>query len=340
MKMAAKKILKLNEKPLIYGRLHHAYPLSIITSHEETMPWFFSNFIQLSCLKNIHPQNTLDMNFLWDDGRFYLNSCPWINYLDIPESFFYHCIQKNIVDFIISTIDTEGYVYLHVDEFYIPEKYSYQKRSYPHCNFIFGYNKDEKVFYTLGYDSLERFKIIQTPFSDLEKSFTNCPPDFRLDVLYFIGQGSTYDFDFDLIRGYIQDYLSSQNSLVKFKTQTNLIYEDKNCVFGMAVYNQLKVYLSSLIEEKAELDVRNLHILWEHKVVMKERFMFMKANLKGDFSNYIKCYEEIENKALIQRCKFLKYSLSKKTKEIISILKGLEEMKDAEEQLLTSFLNS
>ncbi|PGQ24520.1 hypothetical protein COA05_22895, partial [Bacillus thuringiensis] len=91
----------------------------------------------------------------------------------------------------------------------------------------------------------------------------------------------------------------------------------------MESYKQLYNYFEALIQGEVYIDIRNTHILWEHKKVMASRINFMLENQIIETKIYQDA-KKIEDRALIIRNMFVKYSLVKDNDIILKIVDRLE----------------
>ena len=113
--MSNKKILPVSY-PMITSWQWHATLFSILGDDEKAKNWIFSNYIQLRCY-NIEEIFTGDEMLLADmmPGSSSLKECPYLLFsLMTKEQVESYC--GDIINFIIKTIDLNGYVYGVFDE--------------------------------------------------------------------------------------------------------------------------------------------------------------------------------------------------------------------------------
>ena len=143
--MSNKKILPVSY-PMITSWQWHATLFSILGDDEKAKNWIFSNYIQLRCY-NIEEIFTGDEMLLADmmPGSSSLKECPYLLFsLMTKEQVESYC--GDIINFIIKTIDLNGYVYGVFDEAKILCD-SGADYKFPHELFIFGYDKDKEEFH-------------------------------------------------------------------------------------------------------------------------------------------------------------------------------------------------
>ncbi|MBY0204549.1 hypothetical protein [Paenibacillus cucumis (ex Kampfer et al. 2016)] len=288
------KILPISQ-PKVIGFLHHAYPLSILGNHNEYIPWFYNNFIQIICNPEYfeHTNDHL-VDFYFPNDRLF--SYPCIEtYASKPE---FSISEIDIVDYTINSINNDCYVYTHVDEFYIPNRKV--NKHFTHNILVYGY--EDKKFNVLGFNEIRHFASTQVPFEDFRKAYNHA--DYKLTILYSYNNYITPQFNIYNVMRSIKDYLLSINTI-----QGNC-YLPPNPIFGIDTYYYLKRYVEILKSGSTKADIRPFHILLEHKTCMVERINYMREHNYIRNPNIYSKYKEIEKLAYIQRNIILKYSIS------------------------------
>lgn len=330
-----KKILPLGKSPVI-SYLHHAYPLSIVAINDAYLPWFHCHYVQLHSPKifeNVSGGQRTQFNFYRVKSLLGMNA-PWLDIQSIDR-----CVldSKNICEFVEQCLCQGYYVQLYVDEFYIPDRIPYRRRNFVHEILIYGYEKKDQIFFSIGYNKFGNFDSTIIPFDDLQAGFEISAHFQDYDYLKYIclfGYRSEIEFDFDLILliEQLRDYLYSENTSEKYR----LIVEPVSGLFGLETYQYLQSYMRSLITQNSSIDIRLLYVLWEHKKCMLWRIKYLEDHgyLKkadGFYSNY----SMIEKKARIIRMMALKHSKTRENKIIKQISDYLNKLKKEEKTLLT-----
>src|SRR5689334_19894407 len=108
--------------PASIGYLHNAFQLAILGTFEQSKYWIYSNYIQL-----IADSESLDypVTFYLPDHMGYNWSImsPWFDYQITTRDF----LQENNIDFptfIQKSLFNRQYVYLYVNELYVPDTYA------------------------------------------------------------------------------------------------------------------------------------------------------------------------------------------------------------------------
>lgn len=246
--------------PQVHGYTHHAHQLSIVSADDKVLPWFYSNYIQLYSWGGQICDPLVD--FFSYDGRY--PRFPALNGNWLTKEFLAKA-RIDILEFIIDSIDSNYYVEIIVDEYYIPNKSMYKVESFTHANLIYGYDKDSRIFHLIGFDKSFMFTKIEVAFEHILEGFVNSP---FAGIGLFGETGLEYsntslEVNMDLIKMYLEDYIESRNSFVHFRPA--------DARFGLDTYQWYKEYFL----KNEDMDVRPFHIFWEHKKVMLNRFSFL-----------------------------------------------------------------
>lgn len=328
MRMNLKKILPI-ETPPIRGYQFFAYPLSVISTNKNYLPWLCNHYIQLFC----NPQE-VKVHFYEPYNRYTNN--PWFDYEVISKASI-KSFNMNPTNLIIEYINRGYYIVSLVDEYYIPKRRAYKKLHMKHDIFIFGYDISNKNFDILGYDENVIFNHTYVPFKCFEKSF------FKLDSTSLIAfkLNTTYNCELDIVSivSQLNDYLNSNNSSNKLKP-----YDDtqnfSDHVFGLDTYNQVIHYFELLLNKEVEYDLISLHFMYEHKKCMLLRLQLLaEKGYINDINYYLKTYDEIKRKIKIARNLQLKYKITKNNNSLKKIISLLKEIYPKEKNIVENILN-
>ena len=306
--------------PMITSWQWHATLFSILSDDENAKKWIFSNYIQLRCY-NIQEIFTGDDMLLADimPGSSSLKECPYlitsIMTKDQIESY-----TGNIIDFIIKTIDLNGYIYGVFDEARILSDYDVDYK-FPHELFIYGYNMDEEVFYVGDFTFKDHYSYNTVSFADIEQGYSVITAGddhmFKDDYkgtrgLYVIFKNSDtpyYDVDLTFIRDTLREYLNSVDSKNHFRMMRNRFTDT---TFGVNVYERvLNRIHEQMDKDEPDFDIRALHLMYDHKVLMYERIKYLMANGYLDYNeDLIKTYSVVVKNLLAARNLLIKISIN------------------------------
>ena len=323
--------LKINSAPPVVSYISHAHRLSIVSARDEYLPWFHSNYIQLFCgQRRLNNRQTCSLNFYFPKIWHY--SVPWLHWYSLPNDLSAKLFGKDIIDFLKSCIDSELYVRLMLDEYYLPYSEYFNKVHHEHDILIFGYDDSHTLFFSLGYDRGEYselhvgYECINNAYMSVKSNF---PAGKRMDLFRYNEAGALeygippYGFDIDWIQIQISNYLKSISSVDRLRSEKNLV----DYVFGLKTYNSLHDYVASLLLVPTKIDLIPFRILWEHKKCMVKRIEYMvskKILRPEEFP--LNAFVELQEKADMLRLMSIKYSLTQDDTVVQRMKHSIEEL--------------
>ncbi|GAB6930944.1 hypothetical protein JCM10914A_49270 [Paenibacillus sp. JCM 10914] len=332
--------------PPLKGFLRWAYTLSITSAHEETIPWYYSNFIQLSCNKT----------FLEDGSQFYIdffrgkpNELNFNNPFLLTCSVNYTIMQHLALDawpqFFADQIRNGYYCVVFLDEAKLSLAASYEKEPFPHHLFLYGYDGEQNIFNASMFDRTGVYRNVVIPFTEFQDAVHSMrhllQEGFTADhhtYFYKYEPHSLYPFDRLAAIDQLRDYLNEETHLNRINYNP-----DNEQAFGMKVYDYLQMYYDAVESNDSRLgdrnDVRHLHVLWEHKKMMSERIGYLvdEGIIPYD-KELVEGYQDITQRALKLRDQYIRHEI-REDKEMFERLKlRFEQFRDEEPQLLHKLL--
>ncbi|WP_019912635.1 BtrH N-terminal domain-containing protein [Paenibacillus sp. HW567] len=317
----------------------YAALFSIIAKDESYLPWFYSNFISIGI-------NTCDDTLYFTDHFTFfeygegLTACPWLEVYKPPHKTIYYQYSFNIKEVLISYLDQNKYIWLYLDQFYIPQSTYYQQMHKEHSVLVYGYDDAAQVFYIA--DNLDNGKFIKTMIS-YQQLITAWESDIcehfrRLFRVLHRKQGE-YTLNTAHLRNQIEDYLSSKTihqgiywDQVPVDGPHAYVQNIKYWIFGHEVYS----YTLQLIQQAKRikgpkvLDTRIPHLLWEHKKCMAERIHYLNLGTYGLAGEY----EKVVNHSLTIRNLTIKYNLTKNDRILSELDTRISEVVHTEKNVL------
>ena len=254
-------------------------------------------------------------------GSSSLKECPYLLFsLMTKEQVESYC--GDILTFIKKTINLGGYVYGVFDEAKILCD-SGADYKFPHELFIYGYDDEEQQFYVGDFTFGEHYSYSKVSYSDVRNGYDTITAQedhiFKDDYkgrrgIYVIQKNladTYYELDTQYIKDTIIEYLESKDTKNHFRMMRNRF---KDTVFGVDVYDAvLKQIGKQLSAEDPDFDIRALHILYDHKVLMMERLKYMMDHGYIEFNgDILNDYMEVENTMLTARNLLIKTSITGK----------------------------
>lgn len=345
--MANEKILDV-QYPTITSWQWHATLFSILGDDDNARRWIYSNYIQLRCY-NINEIFTGNDMLLADlmPGSSSLKQCPYlITSLMTKEQI--ESYTSSVIDFIIKTIDINGYVYGVFDEAKILCDVNVDYK-FPHELFIYGYNMEKEIFYVADFTFTDHYSYSTVSFKDVERGYSviSASDDhmFKDDYkgtrgLYVILKNTNtryYDLDIELIKTTLHEYLESKDTKNHFRMLRNRF---NDTTFGVDVYDKvIETIDRQLHMEEPDFDIRALHIVYDHKVLMYDRIKYLMAN------DYIPMdqalldeYLTVVDNALTARNLLVRISITDEIDRADRFPKYLNAAKETEIKVLTKVL--
>ncbi|WP_187355400.1 hypothetical protein ['Paenibacillus yunnanensis' Narsing Rao et al. 2020] len=320
----------------------HAHILSILTCYENTYPWIFSNYIQLFINK--------DYKHNWGDFYFpipyELRPSDTCRYL-ISQKIDREVILKkwdSVIDFIIENIDSNYYVHIMMNYFYVPVSDRYKNVHKSHDMFVYGYDLDRRIFYISDFFKDGVYSQEEISFSDFDLAFTKKNltnnPDYLNGMVYLYKFNKEFEYDFSIegiinsINNYLFNEIPEYWKLYNYHNQINID-------FGMQIYSTLKNYVNNTSDNEGSLDIRPFYLLYEHKRIATLRMKYLHENQHLGKMNcgFIDNFSLIEAQAKITTNHAIKYNLTnnKHILERMNLL--LTNLEKEESKCLNQFLD-
>ncbi|TVX93391.1 hypothetical protein [Paenibacillus agilis] len=333
--------------PPLKGFLRWAYTLSITSGHEESMPWYYSNFIQWSCTSKILDG---DRQFYVDFFRGKPNELNFNNPFLLTCSVNYSILDSLAVDawpkFFADQIRNGYYCVVFLDESKLSTAACYQKHHFPHHLFIYGFDWDQRIFYVSMFDNKEVYRNLQISFQEFQDAIHSMRhllkekyTDDHHTYFYKYEPHFPYPFDTTSVIDQLQDYLDGETHL----NRINYIYDNEQA-FGIKVYDYLQMYFDAAEKNDPRLkdrnDLRNLHVIWEHKKMMSDRIGYMveKGIIPYD-EELVEGCKDIAKRAMKLRDQYIRHKIREDKKMFEMVKIRLDQFKNEELVLLQKLIN-
>lgn len=339
---SSKKFLSIKE-PFITSYPFHANLVAIIQNDKESLPWIINHYIQLGASKT----DSWRLDFCIPLPTAHLKICPWLSYYNNSREFI-NKKWKNFSDFLIDAINLNYYVYLLVDQFFISAYDFYLKGHIPHDIFISGYDLETREFIVSDFFDSGKYSQKNISFSEIEKAYASFNEHDFFDwingvTMLSLNKEVTYEFDVGLAINLINDYLLAEDSSERFKmNDIGGSPIGDSWVYGMKIYEVLCDHLKLLLDnKKATLDLREFHVLWDHKKIISSLIVyFEQEKLVEKDSFFYTQYKDIENNTLILRNLLIKYKLTEDANIISRAIDRITDIADKEYKVLSDLLKS
>lgn len=349
----------MNEKlilPITYPIVDH-YPApssatAIMGTDSRLYPWILSHFIQLVSMNQSDIINLFDFSIEW---------CPFLIYNEIRRELIVKKWDK-LSDFIIDAINTGYYVRVFVN----PNKLDiYHGVIHHHDILIYGFDKNENVFYVGDHFDIGTFSYKKCSFDDLNNSY-----DFesQREIVHYIVERiqlieldttlyrykfelyrdntRIYDFDLEKFKRVLTDYVMSRPSLLD--TSCSVFPEISSDeaqlhYWGISCYDAIQKSLSFSLDTRESHILQSLYVFYLHKTIMIKRLEYIRLNNIIDISQevlnvMIKLQKQIRNINLSYIRSLTIHDTRRKKEMQIKISENLNLLRDIEEKVLNNLL--
>ncbi|MCL6590889.1 MAG: SDR family NAD(P)-dependent oxidoreductase [Firmicutes bacterium] len=330
------KILPLKFQNEITSYLHYILQITVVLTDERLVPWYYEHFINIfTCMG---PYNMLRFDFLeYEFIRNQFLTSIQFNYEllgDVPE----------IIPFLLDKINRGYYAIIYLDEYYLAEKHSYQKKHLMRTSLIYGYNHPERKFLAFGFNEQQVLGKITLAYDQFLEAYEEGKvrfPDLApwaekeaLELLRFKNHATEYPFDLTRFLRRLDDYLEARGD-------NSVIYHyelpDENVAYGAAVYTEVVRHLQNIFTtNQLTLPYVGFHFLAEHKkgIYNRLRYAASRYGAAGDLLQMIAEYYPIVQQFEAVRVKCLEFNyevgqsgfanLETVVKEIIEAIESIQ----------------
>ncbi|WP_408895274.1 hypothetical protein [Paenibacillus taichungensis] len=337
--MLTKKILPV-ATPLLDSYSHYGSIFSILASDGDNyLPWLFSRFCQLIA-DPVKENRGLYINI--DEPEWFPRTtsyCPLIETEILSTKIFER--KYSIIEAVIDAINNNFYIFMVVEHYYIPGSTSYQKSSNNHDIMIYGYDKENQLL-KIADNFNGKYKFCECTFSQFTEAYTHTNKDKnRLNskvCLFSKKKNEVVEFDTMRLIDNLNSYLTGVYPEMRSSGwQSSFIGWAK----GINIYNNVKEYLTLLLEKKTRVDKRTFYAIWEHKKLMVMRILYMQNNgLIKDSSSILEKYHEIERISYKHIMMLLKFEITSDPKLVQTIFLEIDSIISIETKLIQSILKN
>ncbi|WP_405392309.1 hypothetical protein OG596_33495 [Streptomyces sp. NBC_01102] len=314
-------------EPLAGGYHFYAFPLAIMGTDERAKDWILSNYIHLA--HDPDPETSVPFCFYLYDYAI----SPWLDVVRNTRDWL-RAMGTDPVEFCRAAVHAGYYVYLNLDDYFIPSRPGHQVRHGSHDLLICGADDERSVFTSFGYTKNDVMRRAELTFDELRQGYLSLdtvPNDCPQVYLYRPDKDADYTFNFSLVRRSFEDYLDAANVSEQF----DMFRVPWERSYGIACYPPLQRYLTDYTEGNTEGDIRYLHILWEHKRLMTLRTERMAELLGGDFAVLADEARGLEKQAFRLRNKmFFREAAGRASEFGGAEIEQLDHMRSTEQRLL------
>lgn len=243
----------------------------------------------------------------------------------------------DIKAYLKNCINSNYYVHLFLDQYYIKNSGVYQTKHKIHDNAtIFGYDESNEFFYVADNFQSGKYLIAEVNYKDVEearKAAINTPA-----IKFKLADTISFNLEIDILililKGHLEGKFYLLNDYVESPCKGTITY-------GIDIYNILKNYLKNLIEGKTKSDIRSFHVMANHKSVLLLLVEYLSENgqIENANDNY-RLFKEIEDESIKCRNLLIKYNINGDTKLIDIVISKIDDIIGKEKYALNYLINS
>lgn len=330
--------------PDVYGFLGHAYVLGILQNYEECKPWIYTHYNQLYLSQDYIGIGEYRLDF-FPNLMVLFSNVPWLKYRQTNKKTLAD-LGIDIHAFLKVHLDEGYYCSTYVDEYYIPNSISDGVHHFSHDLMVYGYDLNRQIYHIAIFDKNRQFSFQEVTFDNFHQAYYNDTGQKGISLCRkvepreyggsrFGAHLGRYDLELQTMLDSMNDYLHSVNTSKRLRFHSHGIEGQ----YGLDIYAGLQQYFRLLAEGKLNLDVRSLHILWEHKKMMTARIRYLQQlGALDEASTVLEGYIRLEGDALVLRNMLLKYFYSRSSQILGDIVNRLGQLQAAEKQVLTTLV--
>lgn len=293
--------------------------------------WIYNNYISLWIYAKRYRREYM-VDFKYDKDINYYEQCPLLKTEIIGVR-----MNHNIINIIKDSIDSEKYIFLAVDTYFIDLWWSdvKRRRHSEHEMLILGYDNEKKVI--LAADFFEHsYSIQEIPYLDFRMAFDAHAGYIRerdsvntVEIRTFkYLKNKEYTLNFDRVRNMISDFVNSCENTIEDVSDLFTVHED--VLYGFECLDHIMEYFTECVCKHECLDFRVIHLFYIFNEIMYCRIDYM-INHKYlsdniDIRNIQNDFEDMAHKNVKLRNLVIKYNLIKGQKYGKMVIKKMKDL--------------
>lgn len=235
-KVSKEKILEINESPFLRDLHNTAFSFAVLEANKLPKSWILENFLVLKFSESL----TYRVPFFLKWRCFSRKAIVYF-----PKT----KISHNIVNYI----NKNYYVYIELNEFYIPNRKNYKIKDYYHDLLIYGFDIDNSKFLTIAYNNTGSFSPQWVSFNDIDEAYSNYKMRYLLKAMPF-RVSKKYDF--------------SKTNSQEIINNLQFVLHTKKKHFGLNSYNDVLKNIEKAKLNSSKIDLRSFRTICEYQKVL------------------------------------------------------------------------
>ena len=258
-------------------------PLCVVLTEKKLLPWYYENFT------NICSTDHKKALCFEEYGQTFMGLYNEIfDYCDIPTTIF---DKNDVCEMIISQLLNENkYCYIVLDEYYISAKKAYNDYHFVHQSLIYGFDFDTKEFLAIAFNKNEQLDFLRYKYEEVNRAFYENTEYPSIIFLRLREIKEEYKFSPERFVEQLENYINSEPNYPNHFNAINVSNTSRDN-YGINAIRKTMI-LFSIIDGIDEIDFKNIHFLYEHKLSIQRKLKYIESkgylNIKSesDFQEY------------------------------------------------------
>ncbi|MBC1512029.1 hypothetical protein [Listeria booriae] len=319
-------ILPINENPIINCYDFEAFPYNIVSLDPSYEGWIVSNYLTL-VMQRKYAEKPVPFGFFLPD----YTTIPGVKTVKLNRDFVSRVILDiDLLAMITNSIDEGYYIYLNLDEYFIPNRKAYRAYNNSHDVLVNGYDDVKKEIFLYGYTKniVEQSRISYEEFILAYKSIDNIENNCQQIDLFKV-ENSTFVFDKNYIIYILKSYLQGKDLSQNMIT----IFSPEDLVFGLDCYELILSYYKEAKNNHFLKDFHRYKIpqkILEHKKIIMNLVQYLYDKKYTDNTTLLLKANKLIEEAVILKNMTIKFSLSGRDSDLNSCMNRIELIRRAE----------
>lgn len=268
--------LPINDNPILDTYNFESLPYSIISSDKQSNGWEANNYIML-VMQKYFQNKPVPFGFYLPDYR----KIPGLDCITANREFINKVLNVELIEFISNSLKNGWYIYLNLNDYYIPDRKAYSLEHNSHDFLVYGIDLSSEEILLFGYskrNKLEKMKISINNFIEAYYSLDAIENNCCQVELFKLNTSIKFKFDLKLFVDTLTWYLKGID--ISCYNANYIIPE--NLVFGVDCYNTLVEYYEQAKYDQQLSNFHNFKIpnkIVEHKRSLQQSTEYINSNI-------------------------------------------------------------
>ena len=208
------------------------------------------------------------------------------------------------IEWIIEKLNCGEYIYVTVNEYFLPDTFSFNRKNFAHPCLILGCDVPQRRFTICNYSKMGDYRLLNILFSDLAKCLAIRGPateqqfngHYQRRILALNPSPQVRArFDFSNTRKRLRGYLSGQLQYERPSSgRIPWITDPEGYTFGIRAFASYSNYIKWAVDRGIKVDMRNTRVLFEQKKIMSNNISYFGELFRWtDTDSFLKLHQPV-----------------------------------------------